>query len=229
MLSLLRAGHSDAPPTVLCVGAHADDLEIGCGGTVLALARQVPGVRFHWLVLSAAGERRAEAAASARAFLAEAPGSVVALESFRDGFLPWEGAAVKERFEALKAQVEPDLVFTHHRGDAHQDHRLAGELTWNTFRRAPILEYEIPKWDGDLGRPNVYLPLDRDTAERKLALLLEHFGSQRSRDWFSEDTFRGLLRLRGVECRAPDGLAEAFHGPKLVLGPAGPRGAGGAR
>jgi LmbE family N-acetylglucosaminyl deacetylase len=202
---------------VLCLGAHPDDIEIGCGGTVLALARARPDARFHWVVLAAGGGRRREAEASAAEFLAGGGGHRVVLESFRDGFLPYEGGAVKERFERLKGEVDPHLVLTHARRDRHQDHRLVCELTWNTFRDHLILEYEIPKYDGDLGAPNLFVPLSRELAARKVELLLRHFGSQRSRDWFDAETFHGLMRLRGVEARSPSGLAEAFHAPKLAL------------
>ena len=217
MLSLPLPRDAGEPLRVLCLGAHADDIEIGCGGTVLALAEAHPGTRFHWVVLSAEGARAAEAAASADDFLAKAGERRVVLERFRDGFFPWQGSALKERFERLKGEVAPHLVLTHTRRDLHQDHRLVGELTWQTFRDHWILEYEIPKVDGDLGAPNCFVPLPAEVAERKVALLVRHFASQRSRDWFTPDTFRSLMRLRGVEARSASGLAEAFYAAKLAL------------
>jgi LmbE family N-acetylglucosaminyl deacetylase len=204
------------PLRVLCLGAHADDLEIGAGGTLRRLAREHPGARFRWVVFAAQGERADEARKSAAWFLAEAGQAEVELHRFRESYFPWEGAAIKDAFEALKP-FEPDLVVCHAREDAHQDHRTLAELAWNTFRDQLVLEYEIPKYDGDLGRPNLYVPLSRAEAEAKVRALLEHFGSQRSRRWFTPDTFLGLMRLRGVECNAPEGFAEAFHGRKVVL------------
>ena len=209
----------DAPlRRVLAIGAHSDDLEIGCGGTMLALTQACPGISVHWVVLAAPGERGAEARASADAMLADAAETVVEVHAFRDGYLPHESAAVKDTFEGLKSQMTPDLVLTHAREDLHQDHRLVCELTWNTFRDHLILEYEIPKWDGDLGRPNVYVPLGERQVERKLALLADQFSSQRGKDWYDDDVFRGLMRVRGMECRSPSGFAEAFTGRKLTLG-----------
>jgi LmbE family N-acetylglucosaminyl deacetylase len=204
------------PLRVLCLGAHADDVEIGCGGTVLSLVAE-RRVALTWLVFSADGARAAEARASAEAFGRGAAALDVQLEAFRDGYFPAEFVALKERFERLRRSVEPDLIFTHARDDLHQDHRTVAELTWNTFRDHCILEYEIPKYDGDLGRPNAYRPLPRRVAERKARLLTTHFRSQLRRDWFTAETFLGLMRLRGVECRAADGYAEAFHGRKLVF------------
>jgi LmbE family N-acetylglucosaminyl deacetylase len=196
---------------VLAIGSHADDIEIGCGGTLLRLAREVEELEVHWVVLSAAGERAEEARASAAAFGAE-----VEIQGFRDAFFRY-GGEVKEFFEELKGRVEPDIVFTHHDADRHQDHRLVAELTWNTFRDHLILEYEIPKYDGDLGAPNVFVPLEEQSAQRKVELLLESFPSQRGKRWFTDGLFIGLMRLRGMECNAPSGLAEAFYARKLSL------------
>jgi LmbE family N-acetylglucosaminyl deacetylase len=203
---------------VLAIGAHSDDLEIGCGGTILALTQSQPHVSIHWVVLAAPGERGEEARASASALLASAEDRSIEVHSFRDGYLPHTAADVKDLFEDLKKRVDPQLVLTHQRDDLHQDHRLACELTWNTFRSQVILEYEIPKWDGDVGRPNLYVPLSEDQVAGKLELLAEHFGSQRRKDWFEPELFRGLMRIRGMECRAPSGFAEAFVARKLVLG-----------
>jgi LmbE family N-acetylglucosaminyl deacetylase len=202
---------------VLVVGAHADDIEIGCGGTVLQLAAGGSPLRVTWVVLAASGVREREAVGSAAAFLKDVEQTTVVLRSFRDGFFPWAGAEVKEVFEELKREVAPDLVMVPRRDDAHQDHRLVAELTWNTFRDHLVLEYEIPKYDGDLGTPNLYVPLPAATCERKVELLLEQFPSQRDRRWYTADTFWALLRLRGVESNAPSGFAEAFHCRKATL------------
>jgi len=207
----------DSALQILCLGAHADDIEIGCGGTVLQLAESLPNARFFWLVLSALGERRREAAESADHFLEKAGAKTVSLKDFRDGFFPYQGGEVKECFEELKRTVTPDLILTHHRGDLHQDHRLVNELTWNTFRDHLILEYEIPKYDGDLGAPNAFVSLARATCEKKVSYLLEHYASQRGRSWFTEETFLAILRLRGIEARSGSGYAEGFYGRKLGL------------
>lgn len=203
--------------TVLCLGAHADDIEIGCGGTILRWAEQNPHAKFHWVVFAAHGDRRAEAERSAHDFLAASTGPHVELHTFRDSFFPSDFAEIKETFEALKATVSPDVILTHHGADKHQDHRVVSELTWNTFRSHLILEYEIPKYDGDLGHPNAFVALDEATCDKKIDLLYEHFPTQAGRTWFDRDTFRGLMRLRGVECAAPDRFAEAFHARKLRL------------
>jgi LmbE family N-acetylglucosaminyl deacetylase len=209
-----------APLTVLCLGAHADDIEIGCGGTLLALLASRPQTVVHWVVFSGApGPRELEARESAKRFLRDAGGRHVAVHGFRDGFFPDEHTGIKERFETLKAAVSPDVVFTHYGADRHQDHRVIAELTWNTFRDHLILEYEIPKYDGDLGRPNVYMPLDETVVGAKVTHLLEAFPSQRAKHWFTEDLFRGLLRVRGVEAGGAARYAEAFHTRKAVFAP----------
>ena len=206
------------PARVLAIGCHADDVEIGCGGTLLALAERRPDLELTWLVLGADGARAGEARASAAAFLTEASTEpTVVVEGFRDGFFPYLGTAVKERFEELKREVSPEVIFTHVGIDLHQDHRLVSELTWNTFRDHLILEYEIPKYDADLAAPNVYAPLSEAVVRRKIELLLEHFPSQRGKHWFTEDVFRGLMRLRGMEANSPTRFAEAFRCRKLVL------------
>lgn len=203
--------------SVLCLGAHSDDIEIGAGGAILELIDSGARIDAVWCVLSASGRRAEEAERSAKSFLAGAEEVQIKLGQFRDGFFPYQGAEVKEWFEGLKSQVNPDLIFTHHRDDAHQDHREVSRLTWNSFRNNLILEYEIPKWDGDLGMPNVYCPIKEKTMERKIDLLLSHFGTQRSKDWFDADTFRGLARLRGMEARAAERWAEAFTVRKCNL------------
>jgi LmbE family N-acetylglucosaminyl deacetylase len=202
---------------VLCVGAHSDDIEIGCAGTILRLMEAERPPQVTWLVFSGLGPRGHEAEQSARALLARAKSVDIRVETFRDGFFPSQSGAIKELFEALKERVSPDVVFTHYRHDLHQDHRLISELTWNTFRDHVILEYEIPKYDGDFGTPNVFVPLDEEQCQKKVDLLLTHFPSQRDRRWFSEDLFRAILRVRGMEANAPDGYAEAFYGRKVVL------------
>jgi len=201
---------------VLCLGAHCDDLEIGCGGTVLRLTESPTPPAFTWVVWSSDAVRGAEAQRAAETFLRRATSAQIVIKKFRDGFLPYEGGLVKEAFEELKHEVSPDLVLTHARSDLHQDHRLVSELTWNTFRDHLILEYEIPKYDGDLGAPNVFVPLSESLCQRKIDALLASFPSQAGRRWFTEDLFRALLRLRGMECNAPSGYAEAFYGRKLV-------------
>ncbi len=213
-LSLDRA--ASKPLTVLCLGAHSDDIEIGCGGTVLRLAEQYAGAVFHWVVFSAAGIRETEARRAAMLFAAGGDLRGPLLKSFRDGFLPFAGAEVKEVFEELKA-ISPDLIFTPSRNDAHQDHRTIAELTWNTFRDHWILEYEIPKYDGDLGQPGVYVPLEKRLSQKKVEYIMEAFQSQHGKRWFEESTFLSLLRLRGIECNSPSGYAEAFYCRKLVL------------
>jgi LmbE family N-acetylglucosaminyl deacetylase len=203
---------------VLCLGAHSDDIEIGAGATILGWIAAGIRLDIHWCVLSAPGPRAAEAKASAEAFTAGAERTRIELASFRDGFFPCDGGELKSWMEGLKSRACPDVILTHQGNDAHQDHREVCRLAWNTFRDHLILEYEIPKWDGDLGRPNLYIPAESDLIERKAGLLLAHFGTQRSKDWFSPETFRGLARLRGMECRAPGGYAEAFFLRKARLG-----------
>ncbi len=202
---------------VLCLGAHSDDIEIGCGGTVLRLAEQFRNCTFHWVVFSAIGPREAEARRAAALFTAAGHLHGPVLKQFRDGFMPFSGAEVKDVFESLKQSVSPDLILTHNAQDAHQDHRLISKLTWNTFRDHFILEYEIPKYDGDMGRPGVFIPLTKDQCQQKVRHLMEAFPSQRAKAWFEENTFLSLMRLRGMECNAPSGYAEAFYCRKLVL------------
>jgi LmbE family N-acetylglucosaminyl deacetylase len=203
--------------SVLCVGAHADDIEIGAGATILGWIKRGVRLEVHWAVLGATGRRREEAHASAKEFLAGTARATIDLAAFKDGFFPYQGAELKAWFESLKERVSPHIILSHWRGDAHQDHREVSQLTWSTFRDHIILEYEIPKWDGDLHQPNVYIPTSRTLMERKAKLLHDHFGTQRSKDWFDARTFMGLARLRGAECRAPEGFAEAFYGRKLAL------------
>jgi LmbE family N-acetylglucosaminyl deacetylase len=202
---------------VLCLGCHSDDIEIGCGGTVLRLAEQYPDCNFHWVVFSAVGVRGAEAKHAAELFVAPWRLKGPFLKEFPDGFLPFVGAEVKAAFEELKQTISPDLIFTHNRKDAHQDHRLIAEMTWNTFRDHFILEYEIPKYDGDMGQPNVFIPLETAVCEKKVSHIMEAFQSQQQKRWFQPDTFCSLMRLRGMECNSPSGYAEAFYCRKLVI------------
>ena len=203
---------------VLCLGAHSDDIEIGCGGTILSLIESSDRIEFYWLVLSSNPERAREAKRSARAFLQRARKTTIVVKSFRDGFLPYLGLPVKECFEELKQVFAPNVIFTHCRHDLHQDHRLVCELTWNTFRNHLILEYEVPKYDADLGSPNFFVPLSESVSRKKVKWLMRYFGTQRDKQWFSEDLFMGLMRLRGVEAAATSRYAEAFYCRKLVLG-----------
>jgi LmbE family N-acetylglucosaminyl deacetylase len=202
---------------VLALGSHSDDIEIGCGATLLALTRALPEVEVMWVVLGAEGKREREARASAEAFMGAANRSEVVVHGFRDGFFPYIGGEVKDVFEELKSRLDPDLILTHARHDLHQDHRLVCELTWNTWRDHLILEYEIPKYDGDLGTPNVFVPVSEDVAQEKVRLVLDGFESQAAKHWFDEQLFLGLMRVRGMEGRSPSGYAEAFTCRKLSL------------
>jgi LmbE family N-acetylglucosaminyl deacetylase len=206
------------PPLVLFLGAHCDDIEIGCGGTILRLRETLPQADLRWVILTSNDERLREVQKSAIHFLGEEAAGRLVVRSFRDGFLPYQGGEVKDFFEGLKGELQPDLIFTHHRHDLHQDHRLVSELTWNTWRDHLILEYEIPKYDGDLGQPNAFVALSGAQVELKVKTLLDAYPSRASHDWFDEDTLRGILRLRGVESNAPERYAEAFHARKVVLG-----------
>lgn len=203
---------------LLCLGAHADDIEIGCGGTVLRLLSAFPTSEVDWVVFTSGTTRESEARRAAGQILADAAISRVTIHDFEDGFLPQRWDEVKRTFEALKSDCNPDLILTHHEHDRHQDHRIVNELTWNTFRDHVILEYEIPKFDGDLGSPSVFVPLDEPQVDRKVSVLVDCYRTQRSKDWFDGRTFRALCRIRGMECRSPSGYAEAFYARKLVLG-----------
>jgi LmbE family N-acetylglucosaminyl deacetylase len=207
----------DRPTRMLVLGAHADDIEIGCGGTILRLAAELRELEVLWVVFCATPERAAEARASAGAFLQEAANHRVLVREHRDGYLPYAGAALKDEFEMLKREFDPQVVLTHYREDRHQDHRTISDLTWNTWRDHLILEYEIPKYDGDLGSPNLFAPLPRSVLERKIELILKHFPTQAKKHWFSDDLLRAMARIRGMECAAPERFAEAFYGRKLVF------------
>jgi len=216
MIQLNLGLKKDGPLKVLCLGAHSDDIEIGCGGTILRLIEEYSAVTFYWVVFSAIGVRGTEAKLASESFGGPHIDRLI-LKEFPDGFMPYNGAEVKAVFEELKQLVSPDLVFTHQPHDAHQDHRLLSELTWNTFRNHFILEYEIPKYDGDMGRPSVFVPLTKETTQIKVRHLMNSFASQRSKNWFDESTFQALMRLRGMECNAPSGYAEAFYCRKIII------------
>ncbi|MER9265784.1 PIG-L family deacetylase [Mesorhizobium sp. M0410] len=213
-LGLARRGEE---LSILCLGAHSDDIEIGAGGTILGLIASGVKLDVRWCVLSAGGRRVAEARASAEAFLEGSSSSTVDVADFEDSYFPAHSRSIKQWLTDVRSRVDPDVVLTHARFDAHQDHREVNQLTWNVFRDHLVLEYEIPKWDGDLCQPNAYVPLTADVLKRKIELLYEHFGTQRSKDWFDRETFAGLARLRGMECRAPEHFAEAFTLRKINI------------
>jgi LmbE family N-acetylglucosaminyl deacetylase len=205
------------PLKALFLGAHSDDIELGCGGTILSLLEQGQELEVWWVVFAASPARRLEAERSAEMFLRGAVKKETIVRDFKESFFPYIGSEIKTYFEELKRTISPDVVFTHFRDDLHQDHRLISELTWNTFRDHLILEYEIIKYDGDLGSPNVFVQLSEEVCAKKMKYLMENFQSQRSHQWFTEEAFRAILRLRGVESNAPSKFAEAFYARKLVL------------
>jgi LmbE family N-acetylglucosaminyl deacetylase len=217
MLPITLGPEPYAPLTILCIGAHCDDIEIGCGGTILRLLDEHPGSSVHWVVLAGNPRRADEARSAAGAFLAGAGRRTVEVKTFRESYFPYVGAEIKDYFETLSEATDPQLILTHYHLDRHQDHRTVCELTWNTFRNHLIAEYEIPKYEGDLDRPNTYVALSRAHADRKVDLLLKHFPSQASRHWFKAETFHSLMTVRGNEAVAPEGRAEAFHVRKLVV------------
>jgi LmbE family N-acetylglucosaminyl deacetylase len=217
MLPLQLGRPETTAARVLAIGAHPDDIEIGCAGTILKLIEQGAVSELAWVVLSGEDGRAEEARRSAEALLEGVPRSEVVVCAFPDGFFPYEGKRIKDFFERLKVDLSPDVVLTHQRGDLHQDHRLSCELTWNTFRDHLILEYEVPKYDGDMSAPNAFVPLSERLGQRKIDHLMSHFGSQRSKRWYGEDVFSSLLRLRGMECNSPSSYAEAFFCRKAVL------------
>ena len=213
---MLACSLFDRARSVLCIGAHGDDIEIGCGGALLTLIAAAPDVRVDWIVLSATSERRREIETGAALVCGDRLGALRVGDG-RDGFLPYAAEATKDAFRDMCRDLMPDLVFTHRRRDAHQDHRFLGELTWQTFRDTVVLEYEIPKFEGDLEPPNVFVPLEPAALDRKIAILSEAYASQRGKYWFDAELFRGLARLRGTEARSATGYAEAFHARKLVV------------
>jgi LmbE family N-acetylglucosaminyl deacetylase len=217
VLSIRLGGHADDLRVVLCLGAHCDDIEIGCGGTLLRLMEEYPGLSVHWVVFSSTPLRAEEARLGAQRFLSGAGEKLVTIHDFADGFFPYHGAAIKECFESLKRDISPNLIFTHYRHDLHQDHRIVSELTWNTFRDHLILEYEIPKYDGDFGSPGLFTVLSESVCKRKTDIIISCYNSQSGKRWFSRDLFMSTLRLRGLESNSPTGLAEGFYCRKSVL------------
>jgi LmbE family N-acetylglucosaminyl deacetylase len=215
VLDVALGGDPARPLDILCIGAHSDDIEIGCGGTVLRLLAERPGSHVRWVVLSSTDERDAEARASAADFLADAGSADVEISRFRESYFPYVEADIKDHFNDLRRRADPDLVLSHHRHDEHQDHNTVARLIWNTWRNHLIAEFEIPKYEGDLGRPNAFVALSAATAARKVDLIMKHFGSQHTKYWFRPETFAGLMAVRGVE--AGTAAAEAFHIRKLVL------------
>ena len=211
MLGLTFAALQPRALKILCLGAHSDDIEIGCGGTILRLLDEVPAAEVHWVVLGASGQRISEATDSAKLFLSRAGKKEIVIKGFRDGFFPYVAGEIKQFFEDLKERCSPDLILTHYRGDLHQDHRIVSDLTWNTFRDHLILEYEILKYDGDVGKPNFFVQVAEATARQKVSNIMGCFSSQRNKAWFTEDSFFAMLRLRGVECNAAERYAEAFY------------------
>jgi LmbE family N-acetylglucosaminyl deacetylase len=202
---------------ILCLGAHPDDIEIGCGGTILRLIEGVPGAQFYWAVFSGDEKRGKEACESAKVFLKKVKAKKIDVQDFRESYFPFVGDKIKDYFEKLRKEFSPDIVFTHYRDDAHQDHRVISDLTWNTFRNHFIFEYEVPKYDGDLATPNWYVLLEESHVKRKINNLLEIFQTQRQKTWFDEETFRSILRIRGVESNSPSKYAEAFYCRKIVF------------
>lgn len=217
MLKLEFYEPKDRPLIILCLGAHSDDIEIGCGGTILKMLSSNPAINVQWVVLGAAGDREKEARESAECFLGRAAVKKIVIKGFRDSFFPYIGAEIKEYFEQIKREISPDVIFTHCRHDLHQDHRLTCDLTWNTFRDNLILEYEIIKYDGDLGAPNAFVHLEEAHAREKVQNILKVFMTQGSRSWFTEDAFISIMRIRGLESNAPEKFAEAFYCRKLVF------------
>jgi len=217
MLKLSFNKTAESEYRILCLGAHCDDIEIGCGGTILKLIENYKNVILYWVVFSSNEQRAAEASACASMFLKEVQSKKIIIKNFRDGFLPFHGIEVKEWFEQLKQEFSPDIIFTHYRDDRHQDHRLISDLTWNTFRNHLILEYEIPKYDGDLGIPNFFVHLDKAICRRKIQYILDAFATQNNKQWFAEETFFSILKIRGIESNSPGNYAEAFYCRKIFL------------
>ncbi|MGD6934016.1 MAG: PIG-L deacetylase family protein [Candidatus Bathyarchaeia archaeon] len=215
MLKLNLFGQNKEPK-ILCLGAHCDDIEIGCGGTLTRIIQETPGAQVYWAVFSGNEERRLEAKKSAQVFLEKVFAKTIDIQNFKESYFPFVGDQIKDYFEQISNNFSPDLIFTHHSEDAHQDHRLISSLTWNTFRNHLVLEYEIPKYDGDLGVPNVYFTLSKNDVELKVTRLLEHFKSQSSRQWFDPETFKAIMRIRGIEINSSSKYAEAFYSRKIL-------------
>ena len=217
MIKFNLSQQKDATLKILCLGAHSDDIEIGCGGTILRLMEEIEEVEVKWIVFSANGKRAAESEESAKLFLENARKKDVVVKNFKESFFPYIGAEIKDFFEEMKNELTPDIIFTHYRHDLHQDHRLISELTWNTFRDHLILEYEIIKYDGDLGTPNIFVHLDENICRKKINIVMDCFKSQDNREWFTPDAFFSILRIRGIESKAPESYAEGFYCRKAVI------------
>jgi LmbE family N-acetylglucosaminyl deacetylase len=214
-----QTDHVNETKHILCLGAHCDDIEIGCGGTLLQLLEHNTNIEITWVVFTSSDERKIEAEVGVKLFTQGVKKLTLKVFNFRDGFLPYSGIELKEAFEAIKSDITPpDLILTHYRNDLHQDHRKVSELTWNTFRNHMILEYEIPKWDGDLSTPNTFIHLTDNIGKKKIAYLQQAYNSQQAKKWFTDDLFWSLMRIRGMECNSPENIAEAFYTRKLVLG-----------
>jgi len=201
---------------VLCLGSHSDDIEIGCGGTILRLIEEVNNIEFYWIVFSADEKRNKEAYKSANIFLKDVISKKIVIKKFRESYFPFIGFYIKEYFDDLKKAFSPDIIFTHYRYDAHQDHNLISALTWNTFRDHFILEYEVPKFDGDLGTPEFFVHLNELICQRKIKYIIDSFKTQNKKHWFTQDLFWSILRLRGIESNSPNKYAEAFYCRKIV-------------
>lgn len=213
----LKLFESNKMPKILCLGAHPDDIEIGCGGTLLRFVEEAPEAQFRWIVFSGNKIRNKEASQSASFFLKKIKSKQIVIHSFRESYFPFIGAEIKDCFEKIRKEYNPDIILTHHNNDAHQDHMLISKLTWNTFRNHFIIEYEVPKYDGDLGAPNLFVHLDEPEVQRKVDYLHAFFQSQKEKVWFSKDNFRSILRIRGVECNSPTNYAEAFYCRKIFF------------
>ena len=213
----LKIDKSEETITILAMGAHCDDIEIGCGGAILSIIKDNPHVNITWIVFSSTEKRKVEATKGAKLYCENAAAFDLRIMDFKDGFLPYHGEDLKNTFESLKGEINPDLIFTHYRHDLHQDHRLVSELTWNTFRNHLILEYEIPKWDGDIGTPNTFVHLDEATGLKKIKYLQQIYNSQKTKAWFTDDLFWSLMRIRGMESNSPSLIAEAFYSRKSIL------------
>ena len=217
MMNLKTILDHDQPLRILVLGAHCDDIEIGCGGTLLSLIENYDVKAVHWVVFSSNETRKTEAQQSANSFLSGVESKNIVIKNFRNGYFPYIGAEIKDYFETIKQNFNPTLVLTHYRDDRHQDHRIISDLSWNTFRNHMILEYEIPKYDGDIGNPNFFIHVKKQHKNTKIENLIKHFPSQQNKQWFTEETFEAIMRLRGIESNAPEGYSEAFYARKLVL------------
>ncbi len=217
MTNLNQFFGNNRPLKILALGAHCDDIEIGCGGALLHLLSNYNVEEVHWVVFSSNPVRELEARKSAEHFLSKATKKKIVIKSFRNGYFPFVGAEIKDFFEVIKKDISPDLIFTHYRDDRHQDHRCISDLCWNTFRDNLIFEYEIPKYDGDIGNPNLFIPLTIENKNKKIESLLTYFPSQNNKQWFTENTFESIMRIRGIESNAQSGFAEAFYARKITL------------